>query len=171
MSALNVKSAILREASRVERSHTMPHHGSYTNGQHSYDMAMLLMLLYPTHSHNLMKAVLVHDIPERYMGDMPGPAKESDGELGKRIAIIETRVARSLGIEFELTNEERIWLKALDRTELLLWAKEQVAMGNQNAQTVIGRLASWFGRNRIPTPVAEFIQNHVWTRTPDEFPR
>lgn len=163
--------AILREASRVERSHTMPHHGSYTNGQHSFDMAMLLLALYPDASPNLVKAVLVHDLPERYTGDMPSPAKSADGELGKRMAQLEHRVMRKLNIDFALTEDERCWLHGIDKAEAFLWAKDQIALGNQNAAAMIGNLASWFKNNSVPQPLREFLETHQWVRTPDEIPK
>lgn len=160
-----------RECSHVERAHTLPHHGSYTNGQHSFDMMLLAYELMPVVTRNVMLAIMFHDLPERWTGDCPSPAKESDGELGKRLAQAESRIARKLGWEVELTNDEREWVKALDRLELLLWAHDQVHMGNQNAVAVIGRLASWFMHNRVPEPVARFIKDFKWTRTPEHLPR
>lgn len=160
----------LREAAHVERSHTMPHHGVYTIGQHSFDMLTLLICLYPDCRKELMLAVMLHDIPERWTGDIPSPAKSSDGEFGKRLAQIEARVAKVLGLEIKLDDMERYWLKGLDMVEFLLWAKEQLAMGNQNAVAAIARCTIWLQNNRIPIPLADFVNKHIWTRTPDELP-
>lgn len=160
----------LREASKVERSHTMPHHGSYTVGQHSFDMLTLLIALYPDCRKELMLAVMFHDFAERWTGDIPYPAKQSDGEFGKKLAQIEARVMKALGLDVKLDEMERFWLKGLDVVEYLLWAKEQLALGNQNVQTSIAATLHWLQHNKMPTPLANFVSNHHWTRTPDQFP-
>lgn len=162
---------MLREASNVRRCHTLPHHGEYTVGKHSYDAVMLLFALHPNPSMNLVKAVLVHDLGERWCGDIPAPAKWSDGELAKRLDQLETRCIRSLGFDMDLTSEERIWLNAVDKVELLLWAKDQLALGNMNASVVVGNLLSYFAHSNLPQPVQEFLANHTWTRTPDQLPK
>lgn len=170
MTHVNILVQRLREASKVERSHTMPHHGSYTIGQHSFDMLTLLVSLYPDCRRELMLAVMFHDIAERWTGDIPSPAKFSDGEFGKRLAQIEQRVLRRLGLVINLDEMERFWLKGLDVVEYVLWAKEQLSMGNQNVHASLVNSLRWLSNNRIPTPLAEFIQGHSWIRTPDEFP-
>lgn len=160
---------MLREASKVERSHTMPHHGSYTIGQHSYDMLTLAYVLVPADelTKNLMLGITFHDTAERWTGDMPNPAKYQDGEFARRLEQLETRIARKLGFHIQLTPQETKWLVVLDKLELLLWAHEQIAMGNRSAAAVIGNLASWFMHNKVPEHVAEFIRTYEWTRTPD----
>lgn len=167
---MNILVQRLREASRVERSHTMPHHGTYSVGQHSFDMLTLLVCLYPDCRRELMLAVMFHDLAERWTGDIPHPAKTTDGEFGKRIAIIEAKVSKALGLDVKLEEMERYWLKGLDMVEYLLWVKEQLAMGNQNVQTALASTLHWLQTNQIPVPLAEFVNKHVWTRTPDQFP-
>lgn len=162
---------MLREGGAVERAHTLPHHGSYSVGKHSFDAVNLLLVLHPNPSMNLVKAILWHDVAERYTGDIPATAKWSDGELAKRLQLLEQRIERVLGIDIHLTPEERCWLKAVDRIELLLWAKDQLAMGNQNAMALVGNLAVWFGTNEIPKECVDFVSQHNWSRTPDEIPK
>lgn len=160
----------LREASRVERAHTMPHHGTYSVGQHSFDMLTLLVCLYPDCRREMMLAVMFHDLSERWTGDIPSPAKQSDGEFGKRLAMVEAKVTKALGLDVKLTEMERYWLKGLDVVEYLLWAKEQIAMGNQNVIASIAKTVTWLQTNKIPKELADFINAHVWLRTSDEFP-
>ena len=168
---LNQYVAALRECSHVERAHTVRHNGSYTNGQHSFDMMTLAYTLMPVVTRNIMLAIMFHDFPERWTGDMPGPAKSEDGEFSKRMAIIEARIAKKMGWVIELEEGERIWLKALDKLELLLWCHDQLHMGNQNVLTITGILAAWFSNNQVPTEVVDFVSNYEWTRTPDSLPR
>lgn len=163
--------AMLREASQVQRCHTLPHHGSYTNGQHQYDAVMLLFTLHPDPSMNLVKAVLTHDIGERWCGDIPAPAKWSDGEMAKRSEQLERRCRQVVGYDIKLTDEEHVWLKAVDTIELLLWAKDQLAMGNLNATSVVANLMNYFKIAKMPKAAREFVENHKWERTPDILPK
>lgn len=167
----NWRITVLREAGRVERCHTLPHHGSYNIAQHAFDMSMMLLVLHPDPSANLIKAVLTNKLSRRYMGDMPSPAKQADGELSKRMTQLEIRVNRKLGVDFALSEADRIWLKALDKAESFIWAKDQIMMGNQHANAMLGHLQSWFQHNEIPVQIKTYLETHVWTRTPDEFPK
>lgn len=161
----------LREASKVERAHTLPHHGSYTDGQHSYDATMLYLALCPEPSFKVVKAILGHDLGERWCGDLPAPAKWSDTEMSKRHALLEERCLVHLGFDSTLTVEEAGWLKAMDTVELWLWGHEQLALGNRNAECILTNLASFFARTALPDPVRAFLDDYQWTRTPDEIPK
>ena len=67
----------LRESGNVKRVHTIPVVGdvTYTVGSHSWNAVSLLYQLHTGPSHNLVKALLWHDCAERWMGDIPWPAK------------------------------------------------------------------------------------------------
>jgi len=163
---------MLRECSNVRRCHNLPHHGEYTVGKHSFDAAILLMVLHPDASTNLLKAVLVHDFGERWCGDLPAPVKWCDGEFAKRSAELEQRCIENIGLDFFslLSPEERVWLKAVDSIDLLLWAKEQWAMGNQMVKLMIDNLTKFFERTEMPIAARRFVQNHEWFRTSDNLP-
>ncbi len=161
----------LREASNVERSHTIPHHGSYTVGKHSYDMVMALLVLNPTASPALIQAVLVHDLGERWTGDIPSPAKvQMGGEISRRIQQLEERALAHLGFSIELTPDERLWLRAMDGVELLLWSKDQLAMGNLNVQPMVHEIVKYLNGIRLPQPVIDFLKGHRWERFPNFLP-
>jgi len=160
----------LREASNVERSHTIPHHGSYSVGKHSFDAVMLLLALKPDASLELVKAVLYHDLGERFTGDMPTPAKYADGELARRLERFEERARDFLALGVKLDAEERRWLHAVDKVEFLLWCKDQLALGNMNAASLIGHVLSVLNHSDLPQVVTEFINSHQWNRHPDTLP-
>ncbi len=161
----------LREASFVTRCHTMPHHGSYPNGLHCHNMLNLLLILWPGDPPmNLIRAIQFHDVPERWTGDMPAPVKRNM----KGLAELESHVFSVLGIGYSLSEFEQQWLKALDKVELLLWCKDQAAMGNTLVTQMIMKLAVWFGEkeklDEIPEPVLQFTTEHVWSRLDDNLP-
>lgn len=149
----------LREAGAVERCHTLPHCGSYTVGQHSFDALSLLLVLHPAPSVALIKAVLWHDVAERWTGDVPAIAKWADPELAELLEASEERILRKLGVQppRELPVEDCMWLDAVDKLELWLWAKGQLRMGNQNGATVIKNLSPWFEQNEVPYPVIHLM--------------
>ena len=117
-----------------------------------------------------MLAIMFHDLPERWTGDMPACAKSEDAEFAKRMAVIEARINKKMGWNVELTEGERVWIKTLDKLEMLLWCHDQLALGNNNVLTITGILARWFAFNRVPQEVVDFLTDFEWTRTPDSFP-
>ena len=161
---------VLRESAYVERCHTIPHVGSYTIAQHCYGALNLLLVLHPQPSLNLVKAVMWHDAHERYIGDTPASALWSDGEFAKLYDRLAKRIDRACGFTIELTAMDRIWLHAVDKIELLLWAKEQLGLGNHNAACICGNLASWFAHNEIPIQCKRIVEKYDIMRNPDELP-
>ncbi len=159
----------LREASNVERCHTVPHSGSYSVGKHSYDATCLLLVLHPNPSAALLRAVLLHDSGERWVGDLPAPAKWDNGQLGILHAAIEQRALAHAGISSpELSEEEINWLNGVDRFELWLWCHDQLHLGNQNVWPMKKRLDqhitdTW---NTIPDPLRRLFFNFGWERLP-----
>lgn len=162
----------MREASRVERGHTIRHIGEYTNGQHSFDMLTLALQLRPESSAEFLKAIIYHDLGERWVGDMPHPAKAESPEHAASGRALEETIARRLGWAQEMTVPEARWLSALDRLEFLLWADDQVNMGNRHLEAVLERAHQWFEDNRGVTPqrILDFLTEYRWQRTPDVFP-
>lgn len=157
-----------REAGHVRRSHTLPYHGDYTVGKHSYDALSLLLLLYPggAPSLGLIKAVLWHDGGERWVGDMPGPAKWYDKVLGEAYERAEAKASAAHGFWQEITVEEKNWLDGVDKLELYLWCHDQIAMGNCNAKSFVSQLSSWFVDNeaRLPAEVISVYKAYYWRR-------
>lgn len=162
----------MREAGHVRRCHTMPHHGEYTVGKHSFDAVLILYALYPGEpSAALVKAVVMHDLGERWTGDVPAPAKWADGELAKRLGRLEARCIDHLGGMPDLTADERRWLHGVDSLELMLWAKDQLALGNMAAATFIGALKSHLETTDLPDELKELVEHHQWERTMGGMPK
>lgn len=161
---------MLREASHVKRCHTMAIIGEYTVGQHSFDMVTLLLALHPHASRELIIACLAHDLAERWVGDIPAPTKWSDPMLNGHLEKLEHSILDKLGLNVVLNPIEARWLHGLDRVELLLWSKDQLAMGNQSAANVVAALLRWFQNNELPEALKRFVENHKWQRTPDTIP-
>ena len=145
-----------RESAQVERCHTIPHIGSYTVGQHCYGALALLLLLHENPSIGLIKAVAFHDLPERWLGDVPGPGK--NGAIADAFADAESAIFTKLGMLFHLTDEDRFWLKLVDILDLWLWSLEQETLGSRTCAEIEERCCRWLCKNAPVGDVSEFVR-------------
>lgn len=161
----------LREAGAVERCHQTPHHGPYNIAIHSFNALNLILVLHPAPSLNLLKAITWHDAHERLLGDIPAPTFWASPTLTMEARRLEEAINQRFGIDVPLTPEEGAWLRAVDKLELWLWAKEQLLDGNHRCVEFVALLDRWFATNRllVPGPVSEFIDHYRHERTPNAF--
>lgn len=178
MNSTLLKVAATREGGTVRRCHGTPHHGLYNIAQHSFGAVTLLLLLHPAPSVDLIKAVQWHDVAERWLGDMPSPAKSTNPELARVYEETEARLLYQLGLLPELQQAEQHWLKAVDLLDLWLWAREEKHLGNQNVAGMLeaceNALQALQLDGRLPEQVHTFWveaaqQDHF--RLPDFWPR
>ena len=156
-----------RQGGAVERCHTIPHVGSYSNGLHSYNAAQLCLVFHPNPSLDLIKAILDHDVAEFVVGDMPSTMKMMSPAIADELQRVEDQVEERFGLHTYLTLEELRWLKACDLMELYLWTIDQLAMGNNFAAMIHNNiLNNGFSPNRIqktlPTELYIFFTEHNW---------
>lgn len=150
----------IRHAGRVERCHALPHHGSYTDAAHQWGVAMLILKLWPEDFARLGPVALCHDIPEGWVGDIPAPVLRYGGtEVRATIARIERNISKELGVpsEHDLTEEDFTKLKVADRLEFILWAYEQVRMGNEGLQGSIDEALRYINAAPVPAPAGQLI--------------
>lgn len=115
----------MREGGGVKRHHTYKVMGEDTVGNHTFNMLNLLLALHPEPSGNLIKAVLWHDIAERFVGDTPSPVKKAFPAIKKALKDAEGIIDEKLGIKVELSKEDDAWLHGVDKVEYYLWLHEQ----------------------------------------------
>ena len=157
------KLKIYREGGFVKRCHARQMHREYLVGQHSFNVAGIIMTFCPSPSLALIKAALWHDVPERFTGDVPTPVKQLAPEIRDLLRLVERRVLTAVDEDFEdtLTDKEKEWLKAADMVELWLWAREEVALGNSaacsleaDAYAIILALRS---RDKFPQELFDYV--------------
>lgn len=170
MNAENIRA--LREAGQVKRGHTVPYIGHYDIAQHTWQAVMLLYCLHPNPSPNLIKAVMFHDVGERYVGDLPAPVKWASAKLADIHGELELRAVKALGVDIELTDDEVAWAKAVDALEFYLWCEDQAAFGNRHIYRARERIQSWFVRyqSSIPPEVSSFVNTFDWDRSHEQLP-
>lgn len=163
-----------RECGNVERCHTLPHVGVYDVKAHSFNCMVLLDILHPGATKTLMRALMYHDFAERWVGDLPAPAKWFNQDVREAHRVAELACEEHFQIpQFKLEDEDIIWLEGIDRLELFIWSKEQYgAWGNRNVMGCIRQLDRWFLRrqhsNQLPQPVWDVYMDYVWTRGPEQ---
>lgn len=146
----------LREGGQTKRCHTIPYIGPYNVAIHSYNALVLLLALYPrTPRLELIQAVMFHDTPERWTGDVPTPAKISSPLLRNILDSLEQKILDKLGFSNLFSNLapfERHWLTAVDLLELYIWGKEQELMGNQLIKSMNDTILKIFEEKKDQTP-------------------
>lgn len=121
-----------REAGEVQRCHALPHHSPYNLAIHSYGAVSLLLLLHPDPSLNLIKALMFHDVAERWLGDVPSPGKAISPQMGLLYEEVERDILNQLEMNPLLGAGEVMWLRAMDTADLYLWCiRESELLGNK----------------------------------------
>jgi 5'-deoxynucleotidase YfbR-like HD superfamily hydrolase len=157
-----------RESGAVERCHTTPHHGSYSVGLHCYNVAQILLCLHPSPSVALVEAALCHDHLERWLGDVPAPAKWKHPMLDEGMIQAEDDEATDKAHELpELDTEEANWLGCADSLELIMWCDDQLALGNQHVAKMRDKAWQYFRRKELPAEMKMFINSYSWSRSDD----
>lgn len=165
------KLTLLRECSNVRRCHTIPHHGEYTVGKHSYDATVLLLALFPDISRNALVYMMLHDTGERWVGDIPCTAAWDDGALGKAYKVAEERVRREHGIILpDVPPEELHLIQVVDKLELWMWTQEQMFLWNNlHVMGCHDRLKQYFeelaAEGRLPEPVENVLEDYTPRRS------
>ena len=99
-------------------------HLSQTTGQHSHGMLVLLYMMHPNPGSELVKAVTFHDSDELFGGDLSYPFKQNYPEAAKAHEELSKEIGKVNGIPYpSLTDEDKRWLKFLDRLEPWLYLK------------------------------------------------
>lgn len=121
---------LFRAAARVERAHTVPPLHKQTDGEHTFNVLVLLDHVYPEASLHLWRAALYHDVPECVTGDIPSPMLHKYSKLREGAEWAEQEVITKHGLAVDLTNIELKVLKFCDRMELAIFCIEEADTGN-----------------------------------------
>lgn len=164
----------IREAGLVERCHTIPHHGSYALGQHSWGVAVLLNIFWPERP-DLTVFSLFHDMPERWTGDSPAQFIRATPLLATALKTKDREIASGLNIpcEHDLEPEDFAKFKACDRLEFWLWCEEQASMGNKQVFNAWQAIEDYIVNDpTTPDEVLQFmvkLKTERWYRTEETF--
>ena len=135
----------------VTRFHTMRTLHRQTVAEHAWGVAAVLLWLHAPHlpSAALLRAALLHDLPEVVTGDVPAPAKWDNAALSAALDMAEQAFHEAHGtadVMSALTLEEHDLLKFADMAELVLYTLAEAALGNRAALVVARRGIAHLGR-------------------------
>lgn len=149
-----------RLGGKVERCHSIPHQGSYSNAAHQWGVSMLLWYLFPVDFPRLVAYTLTHDVPEGWVGDVPATVMRYSPTVRPELQKLERLLCDDLAIPFEgdLNDEDHAKLKACDRLELYLWCCEQLTLGNLHAREPLLELDRYFKTQPLPEPAMTFYK-------------
>lgn len=128
----------LRKAGYIKRYHTVPTIGdSQTVSAHSWGVATLINEIWPDATKQVLLASLYHDVAEVLTGDMPATVKWKYPDFAAALERVEKLAEDELDLEFALSVREKRQLKIADMLELMLYAGEQIRIGNMHFREVL----------------------------------
>lgn len=145
----------------VKRWHNRPVNETQTVADHSWGVALLVMMMMRqigrTPSAALLQAALLHDCAEAEIGDIPANTKL---RLGRAIKDIEEGCEERLcqGLLTRLTSEEQFYLYWADKLETLMFMLAQVRRGNADMkESVHAQITSLLCHAYCPEPALVFL--------------
>ena len=148
-----IEAQLYRDASDTLRYHTQRTLRTQTVGQHTFNMLMLVQLICPVARKEVLVAVMHHDLPEFFTGDMPAPIKRASPALKVLMDELETDLA-PLYKEFDLIPEEWALIKWVDLMELTMFGLEELKMGNRFVEDVVTNGIQWLSAVKAPNEIA-----------------
>lgn len=139
MTLPNVPMKALIQGGRSQRWHTELV-SSQNIAEHSWGVAMLITLLWPEPSANLLKAALTHDFAEHATVDLPAPFKWKHPTISMTVNQAEQVALTSWGLDFKLTPEEQAFLRVCDLLEAYVYLCYDITRGNAFAQEPFKRV-------------------------------
>jgi len=125
--------------SEVVRYHTVQTIQRETVGHHSHGVAMLVKILRPVASADLMWAACLHDLAEHQTGDIPSPSKRQYG-IGEQVSELEDELLHAAGLTMPaLQKEEERILKLADIAQGALFCAREIELGNRRMREVFDR--------------------------------
>lgn len=155
-----VEATLYRDAGQVKRYHVKRTHRTQTVAEHTFGMLMLVRQVDPHASKSLYNAILHHDLPELFTGDVPAPIKRAHPDLGSLMDSIEEGLT-PLYQDIALIPEEQVLLKWADRMELVMWCLEEVRMGNTKLVDAVRRGLGWIIAGRVPECARQLTEEVV----------
>lgn len=131
-----------RRAGLTRRYHTWPTIREQTVAEHSWQVARVLLAIWPDAPRHLIIHCLTHDLGEQRAGDLPYPVKKMSPDLALAHSLIERQalldMVRPWGVPMPilLSDLEKKAFKLAEFIEMAEWAWNEVNMGNRYATLV-----------------------------------
>lgn len=129
----------VRQAGNVQRYHTWPVHHRQTVAHHSWNMARVLLDIWPDAPREAIIYAIYHDVGEVGTGDVPFPIKRENPDLKVIMDRLEDAVLREMGVQMPDVGTWSWRLKVCDLLEMWEFGMDEVLMGNSMAWPIVDR--------------------------------
>lgn len=161
-----------RRGGNVQRMHTEPTLQPYNNAIHTFNAIIIAkeicysMAMEDTY---ITDYLLVHDLPEEWLGDMPAPAKK-DCTMNKCMTALEgtwysAHLPQHYDLDGMLTDADMALIKCADYLELCNFCLTEMEMGNRAIRHV------YENSSRYIMAQNELLQSELVTKLDSEFYR
>jgi hypothetical protein len=160
---------------QVQRYHTWPVVRQQSVGEHSAQVARIMLSIDPECSRRLLVHAIVHDVGEM-AGDLPWPVKKNDEVLKDHMDAAEQTIRVAMGKKWNnplctiMTQFECTFFKMCESIEMWEYALHEMNLGNRYAAVVADRMLAAANRFMIdmPTEIQHATQKYVTTRQDQE---
>ncbi len=134
-----------RTAGDVLRYHTWRTIQQQTNAAHSWQVARILLAIWPSAPREVLIQTLMHDIGEVVSGDLPYPVKRENPDLKAACDRIETAAHLAMCAPWGvpppqvLTNEARAVIKLAEYLEMAEFGMVEEQLGNVHGTLIVSR--------------------------------
>jgi len=148
---------IYRRGLNVTRMHTVPHIRHYDNGGHSASAALIALELCklnevePAQELDIIKYMLMHDVAEQFVGDVPADVKRIEPDIKSILDAVESNWERKNLPDkpLEMSKLCSSLCKASDLIELGMFCVEELNMGNKGVTHVLQNVIDYLGAHTV----------------------
>lgn len=161
---MNLESVL--PARHVKRFHTSTFIGQQTVADHSWGVAVIALHLCQGLSAEetfmVVRAALLHDVTERWTGDMPGDFKAQNPQMKQEYTLEEGKLEVSAGISdvLDLAPGRMAIVAMADKLDLMHTIVDQQKLGNRSLGYIFNNASIMLTHvlNRYPNPWAAEMQ-------------
>lgn len=158
----------VRLSGLVDRYHTWPTHTRQSVGEHSWQVARIILSIAPG-DYPLLVAALLHDVGELAVGDTPFPAKQASPLLRDLLHNLEDEHTTRLVEKWMpgvldipgLDDRQVVLLKLADIIDMLEFGMHERVLGNNHAAIIIDRCLDFIEELMEKPELSELDKNRV----------
>lgn len=134
-----------RRAGEVLRFHTWRVNRQQSVAEHCWNVARVLLAIWPEAPPRMVKHALFHDIGEVVTGDLPYPVKKDNPQVGAAMDRMEVEAYLQMSIGWSLPppgyleGDDKTIFKTAEYLEGMEWALDELYSGNKFATLVAER--------------------------------
>ena len=159
-----------RLAGAVRRYHTWPTIQQQTDAEHCWNVARILLAIWPDAPRSIIVNTLFHDIGEVAAGDTPYPAKKDDPVLADRLEAAENTARDEMefwGVPKYIASGfhcEEYAFQLAEFIEVLEFALLEIQLGNKHGVDIIQHMLTHLN---LLLSVKASLSADVWHRVQD----